>query len=258
MDLSLQVAGKSDVGCVRSNNEDHFGYDARCGVFVVCDGMGGQAAGEVASRLAVDSVLEYFGQHCSGGAFPQVGRNFEDASANANALASAIQLANDAIFQSARSNVARHGMGSTIAAALVRHGGCSIAHVGDSRIYLIRDGSIRPLTEDHSLVMEQVRRGLITREEAERSEMQHIITRALGSDPSVAPDLQDVAVLLGDILLLATDGLTKTVSDARMLAIVQAAPSLEHACDELVSAARAAGGDDNITCLLVRIGGLEN
>jgi protein phosphatase len=254
MDLSLQVAGKSDVGCVRSNNEDHFGYDARCGVFVVCDGMGGQAAGEVASRMAVDSVLGYFREHCSSGSFPQVGRNFENASANANALASSIYLANRTIFQSARSNAARRGMGSTIAAALVRQGACSIAHVGDSRIYLIRNGSIRLMTEDHSLVMEQVRRGLITREEAERSEMQHIITRALGSDSGVDPDLQDVPVLPGDILLLATDGLTKTVADSRVLAIVQSAPSLESACDELVRAARAAGGDDNITCLLVRIG----
>jgi protein phosphatase len=254
MDLSLQVAGKSDVGCVRPNNEDHFGYDARCGVFVVCDGMGGQAAGEVASRMAVDSVLGYFREHCSSSSFPQVGENFEGASANANALASSIQLANRTIFQSARSNASRRGMGSTIAAVLVRQGACSIAHVGDSRIYLIRNGSIRLMTEDHSLVMEQVRRGLITREEAERSEMQHIITRALGSDPSVAPDLQDVPVLPGDILLLATDGLTKTVPEARVLAIVQSAQSLERACDELVRAARDAGGDDNITCVLVRIG----
>jgi len=138
-------------------------------------------------------------------------------------------------------------------ALLVRDGKASIAHVGDSRVYLLRDGQIRLLTADHSLVMEQVRRGLMTMEEAERSSIQNIITRALGSEDAAEPDVQDVETSPGDIFLLATDGLTKLVKEPSLREITASESSLEKACDALVAAARTAGGDDNITCLLVRI-----
>jgi protein phosphatase len=255
MSLSVQVAGRTDVGCVRTNNEDNFGYDPACGVYVVCDGMGGQAAGEVASKLAVDTVLDYFRRYCPEGNFPQVGEKFDDISPDANALASAVQAAGICIFREAMEHPGRQGMGSTIVALLLREGKASIAHVGDSRVYLLRDGEIRQLTADHSLVMEQVRRGLMTVEEAERSSIQNIITRALGSEENAEPDVQDVELSPGDIFLLATDGLTKLVKEQRLHEITTAAPSLEQACDALVAAARASGGDDNITCLLVRLGG---
>jgi serine/threonine protein phosphatase PrpC len=255
MSLSVQVAGRTDVGCVRSNNEDNFGYDTACGVYVVCDGMGGQAAGEVASKLAVETVLEYFRRYSPEGNFPQVGEKFDDISQEANALASAVQAAGIRIFHEALEHPGRQGMGSTIVALLVRKGKASIAHVGDSRVYLLRDAQIRLLTADHSLVMEQVRRGLMTVEEAERSSIQNIITRALGPEDCAEPDVQDVEISPGDIFLLATDGLTKLVKEQQLREITTAAPSLEKTCDALVAAARAAGGDDNITCLLVRIGG---
>ena len=144
-------------------------------------------------------------------------------------------------------------MGSTIVAVLVKGNFLSIAHVGDSRIYLLRQGGIQQLTNDHSLVMEQVRRGLITREEAERSEMQNIIIRALGSEEVVEPDLDDLVAQPGDTLLLATDGLTKHVKDDRLLEIVSSARSLQAACDALIQAAKDHGGDDNITCILLRL-----
>ena len=255
MSLSVQVAGRTDVGCVRTNNEDNFGYDIACGVYVVCDGMGGQAAGEVASKLAVEAVLEYFRRYSPEGNFPQVGEKFDDISQDANALASAVQAAGIRIFQEALEHPGRHGMGSTIVALLVRDGKASIAHVGDSRAYLLRDGQVRLLTSDHSLVMEQVRRGLMTVEEAERSSIQNIITRALGSEDNAEPDVQDVEISPGDVFLLATDGLTKLVKEQQLREIIAAAPSLEQTCEAMVAAARAAGGDDNITCLLVRIGG---
>jgi len=255
MSLSVQVAGRTDVGCVRTNNEDNFGYDIACGVYVVCDGMGGQAAGEVASKLAVEAVLEYFRRYSPEGNFPQVGEKFDDISQDANALASAVQAAGIRIFQEALEHPGRHGMGSTIVALLVRDGKASIAHVGDSRAYLLRDGQVRLLTSDHSLVMEQVRRGLMTVEEAERSSIQNIITRALGSEDNAEPDVQDVEISPGDVFLLATDGLTKLVKEQQLREIIAAAPSLEKTCEAMVAAARAAGGDDNITCLLVRIGG---
>jgi protein phosphatase len=253
MSLALQVAGKSDVGCVRANNEDNFGYDLERGIFVVCDGMGGAAAGEVASKLAVDTVLTYFRQGASDDSYPTIGKTFAGFSPAANALASAIQLANAAVHEAGNRHAAQSGMGSTIVALWMRGELFSIAHVGDSRIYRLRGGQLLQLTDDHSLVMEQVRRGLITREEAEHSEMQNVIIRALGSEPEVEPDLDDLVAQPGDALLLATDGLTKQIVDEEIRAILEAAPKVEQACDLLVQAAKDHGGEDNVTCLLIRV-----
>jgi PPM family protein phosphatase len=144
-------------------------------------------------------------------------------------------------------------MGSTIVAALVRGNSLAVAHVGDSRLYLVRQGTIQQLTQDHSLVMEQVRRGYITLEQAQQSEMQNIILRALGSEEVVEADIEDFVAIPGDILLMASDGLTRYVQDDEILRIVQGPRDLKQACGELVKAARDRGGDDNITCLLVRI-----
>lgn len=254
MSLTVQVAGKSDLGCVRTNNEDNFGYDTRYGVFVVCDGMGGQAAGEVASKMGVDIILDYF-RKAGGetGKYPVEGQPLEGVSERANALASSIRLANRSIFEAASKDAGHAGMGSTVVAAMVKGNFLSIAHVGDSRIYLIRKDSIQQLTNDHSLVMEQVRRGLITQEEAEKSNMQNIIIRALGSEDTVEADVDDMVAQPGDILLLGTDGLTKYVKDAALLKLVKSAPTLSQACDALIQAARDGGGDDNITCILVRV-----
>lgn len=254
MSVSVQVAARTDVGCVRANNEDNVGYDVACGVYVVCDGMGGQAAGEVASQLAVETVLDYFRRFSGQGHFPAIGEKFDDISPGASALASAVQAAGIRIFQQALEHPEREGgMGSTIAAVLLHESKASVAHVGDSRVYLLRDGSMRQLTADHSLVMERVRRGLMTQEEAERSNMQNIITRALGSEPSVEPDVQDVDIQSGDVFLLATDGLTKLVKDDSLRAIISESENLDKAADSLIVAAREAGGDDNITCLVVRV-----
>ncbi len=252
MTLGIQVVGKTDVGCVRTNNEDNFGFDSRYGIYVVCDGMGGAAAGEVASKLGVDTVLNYFRDAAKTGIYPKVGERFQGYSERANALASAIQMANASIYAMGSTHDAQRGMGSTIVAVLFEEDFFSIAHVGDSRIYLVRYGEIQQLTEDHSLVMEQVRRGLLTREQAEHSEMQNIIIRALGSDDAVKPDVEDMVAMPNDVLLLASDGLTKHVKDDWILAIINEAPTLEHACNDLIDAATAHGGDDNITCILIK------
>jgi serine/threonine protein phosphatase PrpC len=253
MGLAVEVAGKSDVGCVRTNNEDNFGYDLRHGIFVVCDGMGGQAAGEVASKLGVDILLSYFRNGSAAGAYQQVGQTSGTTSDRGKALASAIRLANQTIRQKGQQQAAQAGMGSTLVAAVVNGNALSIGNVGDSRIYLIRQGVIQQLTDDHSLVMEQVRRGYITREQAERSEIQNIILRALGSEETVEPDIEDLIVVPGDILVMCSDGLTKYVRDEDMLQFITAAPSLEQACDKLIQTAKSRGGDDNITCLLLKI-----
>lgn len=252
MSWSIQVAGKSDIGCVRTNNEDNFGYDARFGIFVVCDGMGGQAAGEVASKLAIDTVLQYFRDAARSNVFAEHGRSFPDVSPRGNHLASAVQLANNAIYEAASNSSAHAGMGSTIVSVLVDKNFYSVCHVGDSRVYLVRGNEIKQLTNDHSLVMEQVRRGLMSMEEAERSEMQNIIIRALGSETSVEPDVDDFVALPGDTLLLASDGLTKHVKDSQLLDFVRQSPTLEKAIDGMIQAAKDHGGDDNITVLLVR------
>jgi len=252
MSLTVEVAGKSDVGCVRKNNEDNLGYDSRYGIYVVCDGMGGQAAGEVAAKMAVDTVLTYFRQGAANGNFPQVGAPAEGVSEGAQHLGSAIQLANEAIYEAATKHASHSGMGSTIVAVLVNKNFFSVGHAGDSRIYQVRQGAIQQLTRDHSLVMEQVRRGLLTLEEANHSEMQNIIIRALGPEPRVAPDLDDLMAAPADVLLLCSDGLTRHVPDDSILEIVQGTISLSLMADRLIDAARDGGGSDNITALLLR------
>jgi protein phosphatase len=144
-------------------------------------------------------------------------------------------------------------MGTTVVAALVRGNKVAIAHVGDSRIYLIRNHAFEQLTKDHSLVMEQVRRGLLTLEEAANSPIQNIITRALGAAETVEPDLADHELMQNDTLLLCSDGLTRHLSDSEIVDLVDRSNSLEAACDELIDSAKEAGGSDNITCVLVRV-----
>ena len=249
MSLVIQAAGITDIGLVRKNNEDNFGYDLQHGIFVVCDGMGGQQAGEMASKIAVDTVLDYFRR--SPDIAPVNGAGFEGVSPRAVALGTAIQLANQAIHESGASNLHHAGMGSTIVAVAVEGNLFSIANLGDSRIYLIRKNKVRQLTNDHSLVMEQVRRGLMTLEEAGRSKMQNVIVRALGTDDVVEPDLADHEFHSQDVLLLCSDGMSRYVKDEKMTAAVNQ-ESLERACTDLIAAAKSGGSDDNITCLLVR------
>ena len=210
MKLAIKASGKSDVGLGRKNNEDCNGFDLRNGIFVLSDGMGGQAAGEVASKIADDTVIDYFrrrDEHVHRDTV--VGREFAGVSPRANALANAIQLANQAIHSTAVSDPTKAGMGATIVALCIDANLFSIAHVGDSRIYLIRSGAIQRLTSDHSFVTEQVRRGMISQEEAEHSSIKNVIVRALGSDETVEPDLADHELTAGDLLLLCCDGLTQ-------------------------------------------------
>jgi serine/threonine protein phosphatase PrpC len=250
MKRSIQVAGKTDVGLVRANNEDNLGFDTASGVFVVCDGMGGQAAGERASKIAVDTVMSYFRQKRTEGS-EIVGKVFDRLSGRANALARAIQLANQNIHEEASRDPRFSGMGSTIVAIAVEDDEFSVAHVGDSRVYLLRSGVIQQLTNDHSLVMEQVRRGLLTPEDAEKSTIQNVIVRSLGAEESVDPDLADHELLTGDTLLMCSDGLSHFVHDNIISDVLAASLSPEKACDDLIQAAKGANSNDNITCLVL-------
>ena len=252
MSLAIEVAGKTDIGRVRNNNEDNFGFDKRYGIFVVCDGMGGAAAGEVASKIAVETVLNYYRHAGKKGKFDIVGVHPSEASMRAIGLGSAINLANQQIFSAARADEERAGMGSTIVAVSVNENLVSIANVGDSRIYRIRNGAIEQLTNDHSLVMEQVRRGLLTMEDAKRVDYQNIVVRALGAEPTVQADIEDLSALEGDILILCSDGLTRYMEGDKILEIVQNADELKDAVEKLVLTARDSGGADNITVLALR------
>src|SRR5205807_6073140 len=200
-----------------------------------------------------DVLLGYFRERGKSGEYRQVGESLEGLSPDAKALASAIQLANQTIYETGLKQESRSGMGSTIVAALIRGNALSIGNVGDSRIYLIRQDSIQQLTQDHSLVMEQVRRGYITREQAERSEIQNIILRALGAEEKVDADVEDLLVLPGDTLVLSSDGLTRHVRDEEILKIVASSANLQQGCAALIQTAKDQGGDDNITCLLLRV-----
>jgi protein phosphatase len=197
----------------------------------------------------VETVLAYFRDRK-----PAVEEDayLDDAPLGARLLADAVKRANDAILAYAEQNKNTSGMGTTLVAARFADGVFSIANVGDSRIYLFREGQLLQLTEDHSLVMEQVRRGLMTMEEAEHSNVQNVIVRALGIDDSVEPDLADHQLAAGDILLLCCDGLSRFVKNEKMIEVATQDSSLEQACADLVEAAKAGGSDDNITCLLVR------
>jgi serine/threonine protein phosphatase PrpC len=253
MALAVEVTGKTDVGSVRANNEDNFGYDARYGIFVVCDGMGGQAAGEVASKIGVDTVLQYFRTAGGPGSLPLARNVVDGVSPLGQAMVDAISQANRAIYDTGQKNASRAGMGSTMVAALMRDNMICIGNVGDSRIYLVRNGVIHQLTDDHSLVMEQVRRGYLTVEQAEQSDLRNVILRALGSEEEVDADVDDLIALPGDVLLLTSDGLTRNVHDDDILRIVGASRSLEQACDTLIETAKDRHAEDNVTCLLLRI-----
>ncbi len=235
---------------MRPSNEDHFGYDEGLGVFVVCDGMGGHAAGEVASQIAVETVLKFFRERKPS---PVENSYLDDAPLGARLLAEAVTKANDAILAYADEHKNTSGMGTTLVAARFADGVFSIANVGDSRIYLFREGQLMQLTEDHSLVMEQVRRGMITLEQARQSSAQNIITRALGTDESTLPDLGEFPAQGGDILLLTTDGVMRHVEDDEIRNILLQLPSLQAACDTLIDAANEGGGEDNSTCVLIRV-----
>jgi protein phosphatase len=251
MKLKIQVAGVTDVGLVRTNNEDNLGYDLARGIFVVCDGMGGQAAGERASKIAVDTVMRHFRKPPKQGQ-EVFGVEIELLSGRANSLARAIQLANQAIHDESSRDEQYAGMGTTIVALAVEGDQFSVAHVGDSRAYLMRAGVLQPLTSDHSLVMEQVRRGLLALEDVEKSTVQNVIVRSLGAEESVDPDLADHELLAGDLLLMCSDGLSHFVHDDRLQEVLAIGGLPEEACKDLIQAAKDAGSNDNITCLVVK------
>lgn len=238
------AAAATDCGRKRPSNEDAFGYSVAHGVYVVCDGMGGAAAGEVASSLAVDEMMRQLTTRAADGA-DAVGSPIDEAEA-------AVAGSNAAIFKRAQQHRNLSGMGTTMVALLTEDRRGWMINVGDSRGYRMRKGRLEQVTLDHSLVEEQVRRGRMSRLEALRSPLKNVITRALGTQSSVTPDIFELEILPGDLFLLCSDGLTRELSDPLLESLLQLDLPLKELCARMVSAANEAGGHDNITCLLVR------
>lgn len=251
--MVVAVGAKTDVGVKRPHNEDNLCVDADHGLYVVCDGMGGSNAGEVASQLAVDTIQKHFCDAQHNANLSLNGTYDPQFSATTNRLASAIRLANQAIHTGAKTDTEKAGMGTTVVAVALNGTVLSVAHVGDSRIYLARGETIQQLTADHSLVAEQVRRGMITEEEAERSPQKNIITRALGVDETVEVDLDEIPLMRGDGVLLCSDGLTRGVTPSEILEVIRREKDPQTASERLVELANAAGGLDNTTVVLVMV-----
>jgi PPM family protein phosphatase len=253
MILTLTHGAQSDVGRKRPHNEDCFCAEPALGLFVVCDGMGGGNAGEVASSLAVDTIRRHF-EETARQPLHSADQNLDNRfSSTTNRLASAIRLANHLIYQSAGDRPGWNGMGTTVVAAALTGSLLSYAHVGDSRLYLVRNQTIQPLTIDHSWVAEQVRQGLLTEEEADRSPRRNIVTRALGTAVTVEATLGEVPLLPDDLLLLCSDGLTKSLPTATIcdtLLDVEDAQTISH---RLIDLANEAGGEDNITVIVLSV-----
>src|ERR1700730_6394065 len=222
-------------------------------LFVISDGMGGEAHGEIASAMAVETVVKT----CMGEETGTLAASAETQpgwSDKTRRLFNAAHLANKKIYESAQANPLQQGMGATLTAAWINEEKLSVVHVGDSRVYLLRSGTLQQLTSDHSLVAEQVRRGILTAAEAEESQMQSVLLRALGSQPEVEVDAEEHMVIARDILLLCSDGLTRMVIEPEIAGTLQSEPDATKAAQKLVNLANDRGGSDNITVIVVRIG----
>jgi PPM family protein phosphatase len=252
--MDVEFAQLSDLGKVRQGNEDYLGYvpadtperaRSHGWLFVLCDGVGGHDLGEVASKTAVESVLEGFRKSPAGELHPAL-------------LTSLVRTANTRVFEAGHAaNPAGSRMATTIVACALRHDRATVAHVGDSRCYLIRRGLATLLTRDHTLAAEHVRLGLISQSEAGTAETRHLLSRSLGSVLSVSVDVAEHQVLVGDVLILCSDGLHGSVEGSEMAAITGNGGDLSKAAQRLVDIANQRDGSDNISLQIVRVRGVE-
>jgi PPM family protein phosphatase len=248
----MEFGMRSEAGYVRENNEDSLLVAPEMNLFVVADGMGGLASGEVASRLTVDTIFAHCCEaHCDP-SLALIGECIEGVSQISNRLVSSIRLANQVVHQEAGKIGAQQGMGSTVVAVRLINERMSLAHVGDSRAYRLRDDRLEQLTQDHSLIAEQVRRGAMTKQEASNSSLQNILIRAVGVEPNVEVDISEEFVMDGDTVLLCSDGLTREISEAQISRVLTDAKHAQEAADRLVTLATQAGGNDNITVVVIR------
>jgi protein phosphatase len=249
----ITIMGLTDTGIVRSKNEDAIGFDSALGLVVLADGMGGHRGGEIASSMTVDTVIDKLQQ-----SLPELKSGEVDEASGFSresiCIQDAVVEANQMVYQAAESNPEHKGMGTTIVVLQFYNNSFSLAHIGDSRCYRLRNDKFEQITKDHSLLQELIDRGFYTPEEARKSMNKNLVTRALGIDPIVMPDIQEDIVLKNDIYLLCSDGLTDLVEDEDIyLTIKQFSANLEEAAKQLITKANQNGGKDNISVMLCRI-----
>ena len=249
--MKVESYGVSSVGKKRSQNEDHYLMNDDLQLYIVADGMGGHLGGEFASKMAVTTIEEVIEQISNPEATVVRGVNSEDISYGER-LRYAIHVAGERIFEQALYDDSLKGMGTTTVAILIHEGKAYVANVGDSRGYLIRGGKIEQITEDHSLVREQVKAGVLATEEVKGHRLKNIITRSVGFQPEVETDLRTEDLKKGDKILLCSDGLSNLVEDQEMGEVVQKYPVRE-ACQKLVDLANERGGEDNITVVITQV-----
>jgi protein phosphatase len=249
----IDVFGLSDVGRKRKHNEDSFAFDAEEGLFIVADGMGGHAAGEVASKITVETIGEFIAATRQKEEATWPFKYNHELEFNSNRLAVAIEKANERVMAAVAAQPWLKGMGTTVVAGLLNEKILSLAHVGDSRAYLLREKQLSCLTDDHSWVHEQVAAGILTEEEAKSHPLKNVVTRALGGGPSVSPDLQELVFLPGDRFLFCSDGLTTMLSDDEIQDAAIAESDPKKLCEKLVELANEKGGVDNVTVVVVSI-----
>ena len=236
--VSSYYGSRTEIGNVREHNEDSL--TVLPPLFAVADGMGGHEAGEVASEITINTLNDLAPQ-----------------SADAEALARAVVAANLNVIKAPSQGVGREGMGTTLTAAILEKERLVIAQVGDSRAYLLHNGSLQQLTRDHSLMADMIEAGQLTEAEARVHPNRSVITRAIGSDPHMQPDLYELNVETGDRLLLCSDGICGMIEDHEIASIMRQAPSAQSCADQLVEAALAAGGFDNATAVVVDVEGFK-
>jgi len=250
--MKVQFAGQTDVGLKRNHNEDSFLLLADHNLYMVADGMGGHSSGEVASRMAVETIAQFFRDSADDEdvTWPyklDKGHTYEE-----NRLATGVKLANLRIHETSSSDSRRKGMGTTLVSTRFVRDGIIIGHVGDSRVYRMREKKLDQLTEDHSLLNDYIKMKKLTPEEIANFPHKNVIVRALGMKDSVKVDTRFEPCRANDTYLLCSDGLSGPVTDDQILAIVQSAPDLKTAASNLIAAANANGGPDNVTVVLAR------
>lgn len=252
--MQIQFAGGTDIGKVRDHNEDSYAVLTEQNLIMVCDGMGGHAAGEVASAMAVETISKLFTEHDLG---LFTGDNLpypEELTPEGKLLVGAIAAANMRIIDLAKQSSSHTGMGTTVVACHFKDGIVSICHVGDSRAYLIRNGSIKRVTVDHSWVSEVMEKHNLTEEESENLVNRNVITRALGTRIGIRTDISQIRIAKDDIFLLCSDGLCGMLSDTEILhTVAPLADSLDKMVTELIAKANEAGGSDNITVTIAKV-----
>lgn len=251
--IRLEIASATDTGVVRSFNEDSIAFERELGLLVLADGMGGYKAGDVASAMATGLVVDQIKQKLHNQPTPHLPKNGE-LTRTSLAVKSAIERSNQVIFHTAQTDEKYHGMGTTIAMILFQETWATIAHVGDSRLYRLRNGILKLLTHDHSLLHDQVAQGMITTEEARYSHNRNLVTRALGAQADIEVDVRQIDVLPGDIYLLCSDGLNDMVDDDDIaLAMNELQVNLPLTASHLVQMANDNGGHDNVSVLIAKV-----